>query len=207
METVLRLEQTIQIPDFSYVMQAINVQSVADSETETTSPEKLLKDNLETYYPRIYRAVAAYTNGTGLDPADITQDTFLKAFRKADTFQGSSSVYTWLFRIARNTSIDAMRKLKSVTGTVIDSNFDERLYEQGLEQEPFEQKEENKLLRKALSLLDEDLKMLIILKDLQGMKYHEISEVMDLNEGTVKSRLFRGRLQLKQEMIKLGYRP
>jgi RNA polymerase sigma-70 factor (ECF subfamily) len=165
-----------------------------------------LDKNLESYYSRIYRAVSAYTHGTGLDPSDLTQETFFKAYKNKSSFEGSSTVYTWLYRIARNTCIDAMRKLKSSGSRYKESEFDENQYDtSGNDKDVIGRAEDLKLLRTALAKLPEDLRLLIILKDLQDLRYNEIAEITELNEGTVKSRLFRARLMLKQELLKTGY--
>lgn len=167
------------------------------------SPDDLDK-NLETYYSRIYRAVSAYVHGTGLDPADLTQEAFLKAYKNKSSFEGASSVYTWLYRIARNTCIDAMRKLKSTGRKYLESEFDENTYDPP-EHDQVGKGEDLELLRAALAVVPEEMRLLIILKDLQELRYHEIAEIAGLNEGTVKSRLFRARLMLKQELKKMGY--
>lgn len=166
-----------------------------------------LQQNLEQYYSRIFRAITAFTHGSGLDPDDLTQETFLKAWKNRESFEGASSIYTWLYRIARNTCIDAMRKTKITTRKVVDDEFDENLYDTGDSADSVELNENQGLLRKALAAMEEELRILIVLKDLQGLRYHEISEITETTEGTVKSRLFRARLQLKQELMKLGYRP
>lgn len=178
--------------------------SALDSRLEATRED--LNKNLETYYARVNRTISGYIAGTGLDADDLTQETFLKAFRNLESFAGSSSVYTWLYRIARNTCIDAMRRLNS-RGEKNLVEFNEEILNNENENNPddVEQRERDELLKKALGNLQEEMRLLIVLKHLQQLKYEEISEITDLEVGTVKSKLFRARTQLKSEMMKLGY--
>lgn len=179
--------------------------SIKAHSTLAETTRKDLNDNLDEYYVRVKRAISAYIVGTGLDADDLTQETFLKAFRNLDSFAGASSVYTWLYRIAKNTCIDAMRKLKT-RGEKKHVEFDEEIT--GTEKTLVDGVEENErdgLLKKALANLNEEMRLLIVLKHLQQMKYDEISEITGLETGTVKSKLFRARIQLKEELTKMGY--
>jgi RNA polymerase sigma-70 factor (ECF subfamily) len=187
------------------LIESMRIETHPQNKIDSETISEQLDRGLEQFYSRIFQAISAYTTGTGLDPADLTQETFLKAYRYRDTFQGDSAVYTWLFRIARNTCIDAMRKIKRTTGKIVDAPFEESWFNVENDQSEIEVREDTRLLKRALSKLDEELRLLIIMKDLQGMKYDEISEITEVNEGTIKSRLFRARLQLKKELIKLGY--
>ena len=189
------------------MIESMRAEHASAQTTEVDGLDERMDKQLHLYYSRVYQAVAAYTAGTGLDPADLTQDTFLKAYKKKHTFEGASSIYTWLFRIARNTSIDAMRKIKRNSGTIIDTPYDEALFEDGSSSPDVDNREANTLLKKALAKLEDDQRILIVMKDLQGLRYEEIAEATEQLEGTVKSRLFRARLQLKKELIKLGYTP
>jgi len=190
---------------FTQSMQSVF--SISSSSVKAESEDILSPRDIELYYSKIHQAIAAYTVGTGLDPADLTQETFLKAHKSKQTFQGNSSIYTWLYRIARNTCIDAMRKLKTERGHQTINSFDEMYYEPEVTSPEIEKRETKRLLDEALARLDESLRILIVLKDLQGIPYHEIAEITDTNEGTVKSRLFKARVQLRQELIKSGYTP
>lgn len=184
-----------------------NIFSIKTSSVATDSAATLTSGDIEKYYSKIYQAIAAYTAGTGLDPADLTQETFLKAHKNQDSFQGNASVYTWLYRIARNTCIDAMRKIKTERMNHPFTSYDDMLYDPASSSPEIEQREDKRLLNEALSRVEESLRLLIVLKDLQGLPYHEIAEITEMNEGTVKSRLFRARVQLRQELIKSGYTP
>ncbi len=169
--------------------------------------EDELQQQLETLYPRIERSIRAYTAGTGLDAEDLAQETFLKAVSSLTAFGGASSVYTWVFRIARNTCIDAMRRLRTrrryETGT--EEDFSGFASSAENESDEIEKRESVSMLRNAIQSLPETYRELIIFKDLEGMSYQEISEVLGLQQGTVKSRLFRARVLLKQALIKAGY--
>lgn len=190
---------------FTQSMQSIY--SISSSSVKAGAEETLSPRDIEIYYSKIHQAITAYTVGTGLDPADLTQETFLKAHKNKQSFQGNASLYTWLYRIARNTCIDAMRKLKTERGQQTLTSFDEMYYEPEVTSPEIEKREAKRLLDVSLARLDESLRILIVLKDLQGLPYHEIAEITQINEGTVKSRLFKARLQLRQELIKLGYTP
>jgi RNA polymerase sigma-70 factor (ECF subfamily) len=184
-----------------------NIFSIKTSSDATDSAATLTSGDIEKYYSKIYQAIAAYTAGTGLDPADLTQETFLKAHKHQHSFHGNASVYTWLYRIARNTCIDAMRKIKTERVNHPLISYDDMLYDPASSSPEIEQREDKRLLNEALSRVEESLRLLIVLKDLQGLPYHEIAEITEMNEGTVKSRLFRARVQLRQELIKSGYTP
>ncbi len=166
----------------------------------------VIRDNHEEYYNRLCRSVKAYTYGSGLDPEDIVQDTFLKAVKSSEQFKSNSSVYTWLFRIARNTCIDQLRKQKSQKNSGELTDFDDNLH--GPEHvDAVERRESKRLVREAVKMLEPSYRELIVMKDLEQMKYAEISDITGINEGTIKSRLFKARVLLKDNLQKLGYRP
>lgn len=132
---------------------------------------------------------------------DATQDTFLMVFRKADQFQGKSALGTWIYRIAVNTCYDHLRKAKRRRAETIPENFDpqdpsaeEALNSAGMRPE----------IQDALDQLPPDFRTAIVLSDIEGMGLPEVSAVLGVPIGTVKSRLFRGRRLLAQ---RLGNQP
>lgn len=172
--------------------------------------DELLKRNLDDYYPRIFRSVAAFVYGSGLDPEDLTQETFLKAYNNLESFRQHSSPYTWLYRIARNTCLDALRKKKfrdQFRWLPFRQDGNETEYEfpdYHSEKPDVEINEEIAMVRKAIALLQADYRMVIILRELQDLSYQEIAEVLNITESAVKSRLFKARQALRTELVKLG---
>ena len=171
------------------------------------------KKNVPEWYPKIYRAIAAITYGSGLDPEDLTQETFMKAYKRLDSYKSNSSAYTWLYQIAKNTCFDALRKVKvrrkaqswfSVFSGEDNSSF-EPPSEQGLD-ENMDQDERISLTRKAIAMLPDEQRSLIVFKDFEELSYEKMAEIFKVPQGTIKSRLFNARKQLKQNLEKLGYR-
>ena len=146
--------------------------------------------------------------GNSHDAEDATQDVFLKAYQNLNKFKPESSLHTWLFRIAVNTCIDYKRKpffeslfTTSKEGDVFvidrpaDSPSPDRLYES---------KQINDAIKLALSRLSVKLRVVIVLKEIEGLSYEEITEVLDVSIGTVKSRISRAREELKELLKKFG---
>ena len=160
------------------------------------------KKQIPELYPRLHRAMTAYLAGSNVDPDDILQETFLKAYRSVDQFEGKSGFYTWVYSIARNLSIDEFRKRKheKKRSSVPVEEFE-------IESDDFkseDQKENVLILRKAISELPELLKTVVVMKTIDGMSYSEISEVLDVNEQTLKNRMFRARKELAGILDKMG---
>ena len=176
----------------------------------TPLTEHELDRQLPDFYPRIYRMVRSMVYGTGLDAEDLTQDSFLKVYKKRHLYNGSSGLYTWTYQIARNTVLDALRRDKvqrrifwwNETDTEPD---DFKATESG--DEALDRREQKQLLRRAMARLSEKDRLIITMRDLEGMSYDEVAEVEKLAVGTVKSRLFTARQRLKDELIKLGMDP
>lgn len=153
-------------------------------------------------YPRLHRAVTAYLAGTNIEADDILQETFLKAYKNLDSFQENAQLYTWVYSIARNLSIDELRKHKhdkkrsSVPVEEFELASDEFQSES--------KKEEVLILRKAISELPELLKTIVIMKSIDGFTYPEIADVTGVNEQTLKNRMFRARKMLGESLSKMG---
>jgi RNA polymerase sigma-70 factor (ECF subfamily) len=129
---------------------------------------------------------------------DLAQEVFIKAYEALPNFRFQSSFYTWLYRIAVNKSRDELRKRKIrrffSLQTLLDSSDHELASKLAVEPRDNEVQE---LIASALKSLPERFRTVIILKDIDGLSYEEIAEVLQCELGTVKSRLFRARASLR----------
>ena len=148
------------------------------------------------------------------DAADMTQEAFIKAYNSLAAFRGDSKFSVWLYRIVSNVCLDFLRKQKrrpSVSLSVEDESGESTEL-----QIPDETKSPDKLLEQKLSReavqrglkeLPEDQRQILILRELQGLSYDEIAAVLNIESGTVKSRIFRARKKLCAFLIKDGNIP
>lgn len=121
---------------------------------------------------------------------ELTQDTFLKAFKYINSFRGESSIKTWLFKIARNIFINYIRK---------NGNIDEDISNYNLadSNDAFSEANEKMLITEILFKLSEEERTLILLRDLNGFTYSEISDILSFTEGQVKIGLHRARKKFR----------
>jgi RNA polymerase sigma-70 factor (ECF subfamily) len=144
---------------------------------------------------------------------DLTQDIFLKIFKSLDTFDRRANFQTWLISVSRNLCIDHYRSIRKERET-IDRDVDaSELTPASTELSPIaalEQRDRVELLREALSALPDALRTAVVMRDIQELSYQEIADRLKLPEGTVKSRINRGRTELARQIRKLrgeDYRP
>ncbi len=143
--------------------------------------------------------------------AELTQDTFVKTIENIDRFESRSSFYTWAFRIAVNLTLNYCKRKTTVKWTSLDAEtaVDDEQASQSLamilrdEKSPdpsqiAENRELCRLVQIALGKLDEEQRTIIVLRDIEGMDYAQIAEVLAVELGTVKSRLSRARAELRQ---------
>jgi len=138
---------------------------------------------------------------------DIAQDAFIKAYRAIGNFRGDSQFYTWLYRIAANTAKNhlASRARKSPAYTVDVEDAEHFEGESGLKEYTTPEnlllsEEIEQTIYKAIEDLPDDLKSAITLREIEGLSYEEIAEVMDCPIGTVRSRIFRARDAIDKEL-------
>ena len=131
---------------------------------------------------------------------DVAQESFIKAYRAIGNFRGDSQFYTWLYRIAVNTAKNHLvTKTRRPPGSDIDVSDAEHysggeyLKENDTPEGEMYRSELEEVVHKALADLPEDLRTAISLRELEGMSYEEIAEIMDCPVGTVRSRIFRAR--------------
>ncbi len=137
------------------------------------------------------------------DAKELTQEVFIKVYTSIQGFSGRSSLSTWLYRITYNLCLDYLkknRKKKLLTQSLDDSENIELLSLKADTQTPEEALEAAEIradIKEGLRTLPQEQRILIEFKDVLGLSYEEILEVTGLKSGTLKSRLFRGRLTLK----------
>ena len=132
------------------------------------------------------------------DACDAAQEVFVKVYRSINSFRGDSSLSTWIYRITKNVCSDFLRKRRESTLSI--DNDDTALQvsdDSYLPDKTTERNEVHKLLMKAISELDENSRIVLVLYEMDDLSYDEISEVLNLPIGTVKSRLKRAREKLK----------
>lgn len=152
------------------------------------------------YQDRLYPTILRLC-GCAEDAHDLIQDAFLRAYQKLDRFQGGSSFYTWLYRIAINQALSGRRRRRVTLhladghrGESMDPADDPEVTDPTL---PLEQAERDALVQLALDALAPDHRAVVVMKDLDGLRYEQIAEVLGVPVGTVRSRLHRARGELR----------
>lgn len=155
------------------------------------------------YQNRLVHALTGVM-GSVEDARDVAQETFVHAYQKLHTFRGESAFYSWLFRIALNSSTSYRRAQKKHAS--IDRRRDETGAEPpdlSLESSPsfsMEQNEQHELVRRVIGQLPEEFRVPLVLKEFEGLRYDEIAEICECPVGTVRSRIFRAREELKRKL-------
>ena len=139
------------------------------------------------YEKRVY-VIALRSSGNPEDAADITQEVFLRAWRSIENFRGDSGFSTWLFRITMNICVDHARHRQAQPQTTTLTTEDD----------------EERPIHDTAPTPEEQLDNRELLRDVSGMSYSEIAEILEISEGTVKSRLARARIALRRILLQRG---
>ncbi len=158
------------------------------------------------YQQKVINLVTRYVHDPHI-AMDVSQESFIKAYRGLKNFRGDSAFYTWLYRISINT---AKNHLVSKSRRMPDDDIDAQEAEQyegggklrdlSTPESEMMSEEIKNTLTSAIESLPDDLRIAITLRELEGMSYEEISEAMDCPIGTVRSRIFRARESIENEL-------
>jgi RNA polymerase sigma-70 factor, ECF subfamily len=153
------------------------------------------------YQDRLYNSLLRVL-GSAEDARDVVQDAFVQAFLKLDSFRGSSAFYTWLYRIAFNLAMSHARRERKLVSLdrVKDGCGSEPVDGQPTPEADVLRTEHVALVHTALAELSPEYRQILVLRELEGCRYEEIAEILELPVGTVRSRLFRARLQLRDQL-------
>lgn len=160
---------------------------------------------------RIYNLALRMT-GNPDDALELSQEAFLNAWKGLGKFQGDSSFATWLYRLTSNVCIDFLRreKRRNALSMTVSLDDEEEARQAELPDERYsphveaERRERRETLRAGLASLSAEHRRVLVLRELEGLSYGEIAQVLELEEGTVKSRIARARLALRNYLKKQG---
>lgn len=135
---------------------------------------------------------------------DLTQEIFLKVFRSLEKFNRDADFSTWLSSVARNYCIDHYRASKREREVLVEDlvAFDLAPASSGNPHRVLEERDRSSFVRRGLEMLPEKLREAVVLRDLQGLSYQEMADQLRLPEGTVKSRINRGREELARLLLR-----
>lgn len=161
---------------------------------------------MHAYEKKVY-TMALRMTGSAEDAFDLSQEIFLRVYRSIGLFRMESSLSTWIYRLSSNACIDYLRRRKkhpelplvseqddgdSCENDIADSRFSP--------ESEYDKTELREQLSRAILRLSAEHRQVVVLRDINGLSYAEIADSLDLEEGTVKSRLFRAREQLRRLM-------
>lgn len=159
------------------------------------------------YQDRLYHSLV-HVVGSAEDAKDVAQEAFTLAFQKLSSFRGDAQFYSWLFRIALNASVNFRRKNRSLGQSIeatkerIGSEPSDGRSDTAPEQ-PLEQAERQQIVREALAQMTEEFRVPLVLAEMEEMKYDEIADLLQCPIGTVRSRIHRGRAELRDKLRRL----
>jgi RNA polymerase sigma-70 factor, ECF subfamily len=158
------------------------------------------------YQDRLFNTVYRLV-GNAEDAQDVVQDAFLSAYQSLDGFKGDSLFFTWLYRIAVNTAISFKRKHRVIVSLDSGRNGEFTIEPQDPSAKSgpghaLEQVEQERRIQVALNRLSPEHRAVLILKDMEGQKYETMAEILQVPIGTIRSRLHRARLELRDLLEK-----
>jgi len=200
--------------------------SIRSNEAADDIDDLVLVDRARGGDPEAFRALferyhrRAYSLAFGVvrhrdDALDVVQDAFIKAHRHIAKFEGTSSFYTWLYRIVMNLAIDHIRKSKrsrtvefddGIGHSESDSVGEESLLPRVLDENPgrsLVRKEMREHIGAALAELSENHRAVLVMRELEGLSYEEMAQTMGCSKGTIMSRLFHARRNMQKRLLEL----
>lgn len=158
------------------------------------------------YQHKIISIVGRYL-GDRNDVQDVSQETFIKAYRAIPNFRGESAFYTWLYRIAINTAknhlVSKSRRPPNIDIDIDDGEFQDNsavLRDNESPQASLATKQMEEVIFRAIENLPAELRVAVTLREFEGLSYEEIARIMDCPVGTVRSRIFRAREAIEQKI-------
>ena len=158
------------------------------------------------YQERLYNSVYRLVDNAE-DAQDVVQEAFLNAYQSLDGFKGDSLFFTWLYRIAVNTAISLKRKQRVMARMDLGRNGEQPMepLDPSAESRPghaLEQAEQGRRVHEALARLSPEHRAVLVMKDMEGQKYERMAELLQVPIGTIRSRLHRARLELRELLEK-----
>lgn len=167
---------------------------------------------LDSHQGKVYGLTLRLT-GSPEDAMELTQETFFNAWRGLPSFHQDSKFSTWLYRLATNVTIDFLRKEKrrrsvAASSLSVEDEDEQRVLDipdhRFTPQSEAERRELQEAVHRGLSKLSEEHRQVLVLRELNGLSYGEIAQVLDIEEGTVKSRISRARMALRKILLEDG---
>ncbi len=162
------------------------------------------------YQHKIISIISRYIKDSA-EVYDVSQEAFIKAYRAIGNFRGDSAFYTWIYRIAINTAknhlVSRGRRPPSSDVDVEDAEYyagSDQLKDVATPEGQLMRDELKAVVDKAIKDLPEDLRTAVTLREMEGLSYEEIADVMECPVGTVRSRIFRARESIERQMATLG---
>ena len=161
---------------------------------------------VQRYQDRLYNTVYRLTDNAQ-DAQDVVQEAFLSAYQSLNSFKGDSLFFTWLYRIAMNTAISLKRKQRAVVSINGRQNGQAAIdpFDPSDRSQPgraLERAEQDREVRAALNRLSLEHRTVLVLKDIEGLKYEAIAKILSVPIGTIRSRLHRARTELRELLEK-----
>lgn len=170
-----------------------------------TGDQSAFQELVERYQGRMFALTRRYTRNA-VEIEDIVQDTFLKAFRRLDTFDHRSSFYTWIYRIATNTILDLLkRRGRSPIQAMEDPEVIGEIapVDAPAPTADLEAQEITEITQEVLAELPDIFRSVLVMREFDGMAYQAIADTLGISIGTVESRLFRARARFKDKLLSL----
>lgn len=161
-------------------------------------------DLVTRYQHRLYNALVRI-GGSPEDAADAAQDAFIQAYKKLESFRGESKFYTWLCRIAMNMAFSRRRRRRPTASLdeAKDRAGEEPADNHATPMDGAVRNEEIQQVQTALANLGDQHSKILVLREIEGCSYETIADILKLPVGTVRSRLFRARMQLREKLCSM----
>ena len=171
---------------------------------------RLFEALIEPFQNRIY-SICIRMAGNQQDADDMAQEALIRIYRNLPRYRGDAQFGTWVWRITTNVCLDCLRKKKRTTSVSVEEMEESGQILPGRSEEGpekyLEKKERLRIVAESLRQMKEEYRIPVVLRDVEGRSYEEIAELIGLNLNTVKTRIMRGRMQLRELLLASGWYP